>query len=620
MPRPFATTIARLDAIYRERMFFDGMKARLLAGFIFLLLVFVPLNVLKLLWVNPPDTPARLVINLLIVAASLLALRFLFAGKLETAGNALVLALVFPPHALVFLARDFAQPVSVGIQLLVYDLVIVLLATVFASRRVAFVLLAGIIVSHGSFYLWALPVGPAPGSLEFTAATLLRDGLSGLIFVFFIGIALNHMVEAAHRRSAESLRATREVNENLEQLVSARTHELELATQRATAASKAKSEFLANMSHEIRTPLNGIIASSDLLLRRGDLPADAAEHVRLAAESGDLLLRLLSDILDFSKIESGQLTLEKHPFLLTGVVHDTVALVAPKAHAGDVLLECTVAPELAQEFEGDSFRLRQVLLNLVANAIKFTPPGGRVHVVVGSDAPHADPVLVNFAVHDTGIGMDASALTRIFDRFTQADSSTTRRFGGSGLGLTISSHLVRLMGGQLDVESTVGRGSHFHFALPLHPVTSPPFARAVPTPEDEALRLRVLVVEDNAVNQKIISSQLARLACPFSLAGNGEEALLKLAEEPLPDVILMDCHMPRLDGWDTAVRIRGWAHHDNSSRRQASALPIIALTAAASPEDRERCLAAGMNQFLIKPVKLDELQRILRPYARPGSA
>jgi signal transduction histidine kinase/CheY-like chemotaxis protein len=612
MPRTLASYVSQLDALYRGRPYFVGVRARLLAGFSVLLLIFVPLNIAKVLWVQPPEIPTRLMINLIVGLAGLLSLRLLFKGRAELAGGGLALALIVPVHTVAFLTNSYQEPLSVGVQLFAYDLVFVLLAVVFSSRRLAFVLLALIVGGNLAFHWVELGQLPLAGSLEFAAATLLRDGLLATCFVFALGLTLIHLIETAHHRSEESLRETRALNENLEQLVSVRTRDLEAATLRATEASRAKSEFLANMSHEIRTPLNGIIASSDLLLRRSDLPPDAAEHVRLVAESGDLLLKLLGDILDFTKVEAGQLTLEKHSFDLAATVADTLALVAPKAAAGGVHLGHTLAPGIALHREGDSYRLRQVLLNLIANAVKFTPVGG--HVQLGVSAP--TPATLRFEVHDTGIGIDADALTRIFERFTQADSSTTRRFGGSGLGLAISSRLVHLMGGTIGVQSAPGQGSVFHFTLPLPPATLAPRSTAAAVKLEADLHLRVLVAEDNPVNQKIIAAQLIRLGCTFTLAGDGEEALVALEQAPLPDVILMDCHMPKLDGWETTRRIRSWAGEPDALRRTASLLPIVALTAAALPEEQARCIAAGMNQFLSKPVKLADLHRLLRPFAR----
>jgi signal transduction histidine kinase/CheY-like chemotaxis protein len=623
MPRLFARYLQQLDAIYRDRPYFVGVKARLLASFCFLLVVFVPLNVGKLLWVHPPEIPTRLLINAIIWISGALCLRLIYRGRLELAGSGLAAALIIPAHAVALLSHTYYEPLSTGIQIFAYDLVFLLLAVVFASRRMAFLLLAIIVGGHLAFYWFILRPIPLAGSMNFAAGTLMLDGALALCFVFLLGITLIHMIEAAHHRSEESLRQTRALNENLEQLVSERTRDLAAASHRATAASRAKSEFLANMSHEIRTPLNGIIASSDLLLRRGDLPLEASEHIRLVAESGDLLLKILGDILDFSKIEAGQLELEKQPFELAAIVSDTVSLVAPRAAATEVQLDFNVAPALPRYVEGDSYRLRQVLLNLVSNAIKFTPRGGRVTVNVtpavappGTAAALAGLVPIRFEVRDTGIGMDAEALSRIFERFTQADSSTTRRYGGTGLGLAISAHLSRLMGGPLRVESVPGTGSLFHFTLPLPPTQQVPRSVATPVALSAVLGLRVLVVEDNVVNQKIITSQLNRLGSSHELASDGEEALAALDRSPLPDVILMDCHMPRLDGWETTRRIRSWTSDASSQRRLAARVPIIALTAAALPEEQTRCLQAGMNHFLSKPVKLADLHAVLQPYAR----
>jgi signal transduction histidine kinase/ActR/RegA family two-component response regulator len=551
---------------------------------------------------------------------AVLGLSWVSRGRLLAAGNGLAIGLIVPTHALLFLAPTYVQPLSVGVQLLAFDLVFLLLSVVFASRTVAAVMLSVSVASLGAFYFLALRGAPLPGTLEFAAATLMRDGLFALLFTFCLGITVVRLVEAANRRSEQALRETRAVNENLEALVAERTRALEIATQEAQDSSRAKSEFLANMSHEIRTPLNGIIASSDLLRQRRDLPPAAAEQVRIVADSGDLLLRLLGDILDFSKIEAGQLALETRPFELPATIANTAALLAHKAAASNVELECAIAPNLPVHVAGDSFRLRQVLLNLTTNAIKFTPAGGRVQVVVGSDAPDADPARIRFEVRDTGMGMDSATLLRIFERFTQADSSTTRRFGGTGLGLAISSHLVQLMGGKLEVESAPGRGSSFFFTLALPRVAAPQGNSATANPFTADLALHVFVVEDNAVNRSILGAQLAQLGCRHTMTGDGEEALEVLAREAPPDVILMDCHMPKLDGWETTRRLRAWTNDADAIRRRVAALPVIALTAAALPEERQRCLDAGMNEFLTKPVRLADLERGLRRFASPAPA
>ncbi len=620
MIRPLASYVRRLDAVYRERPYFVGQRARLLAAFSLVLLVVTPCNAVKLLLVQSPYLLERLAFNLMIVGITLVSLREVFRGRLERAGNGLALVMVVVMHGGALLVVNYEQPLSSAIQLVVIDLVFLMFAFVFASRRVAVVVFLLMVTGHVAFYWKALHHANVPGTIAFAADTLLRDGLIAMTLTFALGVTLARMIEAAHARSEEALRETRATNENLERLVSERTRELESATLRATDASRAKSEFLANMSHEIRTPLNGIIASSDLLARQPELPAVAVEHVRLISESGDLLLKLLSDILDFSKIEAGQLGLEQHSFDLAATVTDTVTLVAAKADVGGVHVDFTVAPDLPKHVEGDSYRVRQVLLNLVSNAIKFTPTGGRVQVTVTRAGAESEPVAVRFEVRDTGIGMDEAVHGKIFERFTQADSSTTRRFGGSGLGLAISWRLVQIMGGKLEVESAPGKGSVFHFTIPLRSVAAAPDAPVPRVRGEIKLNLRVLVAEDNAVNQKIIAHQLTQLGCQFEIAADGEAALAALQHEPLPEVILMDCHMPNLDGWEATRRIRGWAGDPLPIRRQAAALPIIALTAAALPEERAHCLAAGMNDFLAKPMKLGELQRALQASTRAPNA
>jgi len=614
MFRPLDFYIARLDAAYADRAHFIRLKARLLAVFNFVVLAWVPINVVKVLWVQPPFIGWRIAVNLCIVLAAFWSLRQVRRGRLEAAGDGLALVLVLPSHALLLLAPAYVEPLGAAIQLFVLDLVFLLVAVVFASRRVAVGILVIVVASMWWLHAHTLSHEPIDGSLAFAANTLLRDGLFTIAFIFLLGVTLVRMIEAANRHSEQALNETRAVNENLEHLVSERTSALADATRQAQESARAKGEFLANMSHEIRTPLNGIIGSTDLLRHRPDLSPAAAEHVRIIAESGDLLLRLLGDILDFSKIEAGQLELERHPFELTPIVADTVALLAGKAAAGGVQFEFTIAPGLPSHVTGDSYRLRQVLLNLASNAVKFTPAGGHVQVTVSSDAPQADPVPLRFEVRDSGIGMDPATMARIFERFTQADSSTTRRFGGTGLGLSISTHLVGLMGGKLEVESAPGHGSRFFFTLALPCVSAPLPDAPVAAPLKADLRLHVLVAEDNAVNRSILAAQLKQLGCRYSMAHDGEEALAALASASLPDVILMDCHMPKLDGWETTRRLRSWSGDPQALRQRAATIPVVALTAAALPEERQRCIDAGMNEFLSKPVRLAELHDVLRRF------
>jgi len=610
-PASIDSFVKRLDHAYRDQPYFVGLKGRLLAAFDVMLVVFVPVNIAKVLWIHPPGLQRRLAMTMVVGAAALLSLRSLLKGRLELAGSGLVLLILLAAHVLAFSAGSYPQPLGLAIQMFVLDIICLLTAIVFTSRRVATFVLAITVASHVGFYLAVLHGGAIAGTAAFASLTLLSEGLMAMVFVFCLGIALIQMIESAHLRSEESLRETRSTNENLGRLVSERTRDLEEATRQATEASRAKSEFLANMSHEIRTPLNGIIASSDLLMRRSDLSPEAAQHAGLISESGDLLLKLLGDILDFSKIEAGQLVLEKHAFELVSTVENIMELVATKAVLGSVRLDATVASDLSKYLEGDSYRLRQVILNLLSNAIKFTPTGGSVRVAVTSPAPQANPIPVRFEVRDTGIGMEQATMDRIFERFTQADTSTTRRYGGTGLGLAISSRLVQMMGGRLEVESALGKGSVFYFTVSFRPVeTAPEFPTAADRLEPQ-LSMRVLVVEDNTINQKILGAQLTRLGCPFSVAVDGERALSALEHEALPDVILMDCHMPKLDGWETTRRIRAWATSPQERLKKAAAIPVIALTAAALPEEQARCREAGMNEFLAKPVKLAELHRVL---------
>ncbi len=611
----FAGWVA-LDSVYADRPYFTGLKARLLAAFQAVLVVLLPANFIKIWITEPPGFWYRLTINLLMMLAVWLSWHRLRRGRLEAAGDGLVLSALLPIHAVLLLVPEFREPLASTVQMFVFDFMFLTLALFFASRRVAVLSLVVIMTGlvHMRLVAFSLPTGSL-GSPTFVADTLLRDGLIALGVLFCLGWTLMAMIEATHRRSEETMRATLASKQELERLVSERTRELETATARANEAARAKGDFLANMSHEIRTPLNGIIASAELMRHKPGLPLPSAEQARLIGESGELLLKLLGDILDFSKIEAGRLVLEPRPFELAPLIGDITSLLAPQASRGGVTVETALAPDLPPWFEGDGFRLRQVLLNLLSNAIKFTPAGGRVTLMVSAEDSLADPVRLRIAVRDNGIGMSAETIGRVFQRFTQADSSTTRRYGGTGLGLSITQRLVELMGGRLEVESKVGEGSLFtcHLPLPLPGRTTS--TGNTPAHRLPPLNIDVLMAEDNPVNCRVIVAQLRLLGCRCVTVPDGQALIEHLeGDAPLPDVVLMDCHMPRLDGWEATRRLRAWATDPAATPRErlAATLPVVALTAAVLPEERTRCLESGMNDFLAKPVKLAALHESLR--------
>jgi CheY-like chemotaxis protein len=379
--------------------------------------------------------------------------------------------------------------------------------------------------------------------------------------------------------------------------------ELRAASERALAASRAKSEFLATMSHEIRTPMNGIIGMLRIV-RDSPLTAAQRDHVESAAASADTLLDLLSDILDFSKIEAGYVELEQIAFSPSVITRSVIDILRPRATAKGLPVELTLDPGIPAAAKGDPMRIRQVLFNLVGNAIKFTDRG-RVAVRVRAAADAGEAVVLTFEIEDTGIGIAEEALGRIFRPFTQADNSMSRRFGGTGLGLAISQKLVEAMRGTLTVESTPGRGSIFRFTLPL-PLTDAAVSQTTPAAfVMPRLAGRVLVVEDDRINQRVIGHFLAQMGLETGLAEDGKAAV-DLALREKWDAVLMDCQLPELDGLEATRRIR--------ARRPEHPLPIIALTANASTQDRTACLAAGMNDFLAKPVRVELLVAALQKW------
>ena len=364
----------------------------------------------------------------------------------------------------------------------------------------------------------------------------------------------------------------------------------------AEQATRSKSAFLATMSHEIRTPLNGVIGMVELM-GMSDLPTEYREHVSTIHASANNLLQILNDILDYSKLEEGAALVEQVEFAPRALADDALRVVHLKAKEKGLEMHFTPAADMPSRLSGDPSKLRQILFNLLGNAVKFTDQG-TVSLSMGVESDGR----LTMTVSDSGIGMDAAAISRLFQPFSQADSSMSRRYGGSGLGLAISKRLAELMGGTLDVVSTPGAGSCFTCRVPVRVIIEAPPAPAPAKPATRPLRWSgaVLVIEDNAVNQEVARAMLSRLGLTVTVANDGQSALERVNGASF-DLIFMDCQMPVMDGLEATRRLRAQDYRK----------PIVAMTANALPSDRQACLAAGMDDYLAKPITIDRLKKTL---------
>jgi signal transduction histidine kinase/CheY-like chemotaxis protein len=461
-----------------------------------------------------------------------------------------------------------------------------LIALSVAGRRAGWLTLlmtAGVI----AFTLYGIHAGWLSGPMHMERSLTSRG--ASLLGACLVAFFLTRAYEVETELSIQTL-------ESQNAMLSATRHEAE-------KANRAKSEFLATMSHEIRTPLNGVIGMA-LLLRDEHDERKLHEGLRVIEQSADMLLSVITDVLDFSKIESNRLELEAIAVSLPDELRAVMAVIESGAAEQGTELTLDLAPDVPEWIVSDPTRLRQIITNLLSNAVKFTHKG---RVCCSLAASETELTLV---VSDTGIGMTPEVLARVFTPFTQADASTTRRFGGTGLGLVITRRLVEAMGGTVTVESAPGAGSRFTARMPYQRAVAPPSSPlAELTSATQAQSRSVLLVEDNLVNQVVATRLLQKLGHHVTAVGDGAQAVALCASNQF-DLVLMDCHMPVMDGFEATRQLRA----------RGFAAPIYALTAAVATEDRAECLSAGMSGVLSKPLRLDRLTDVLNSCARRASA
>ena len=482
----------------------------------------------------------------------------------------------------------------------------------------AFLLCAVVAVTAGLISRFTIRLLARPLSLLQEGITAVRQGKFEPIQVSATRDEIQHLGESFNRMIEEltvSHEEIRQHRELLEERIRQRTEDLERAMRKALASSQTKSEFLANMSHELRTPMNGLLGMLDVVLD-SNLSGEQKEQLEIAQRSAYSLLALLNDILDLSKIEAGKMMIERIPYDIRTVLEDCAKSFQARTLQKGIALHFEVDPSAPSDVMGDPLRVRQIAANLLSNAVKFTDRGwvslrlsatlstSTSTSIAGAGAADARAGKVgemHIEVSDTGPGIEADKLSSIFDKFTQADGSITRKYGGTGLGLAIIKRLVEMQGGRVHVESKVGQGSTFTVTLPWEPVTAPSALLEAGQPSAQPpLELqpatRLLLVEDNVVNQKVVMAILRKKGYQLDVAGNGREALARLeASTESYDAVLMDVQMPVLDGLETTRVIRRNSRWSN--------LPIIAMTAHAMNGDRERCIQAGMDSYLSKPIQ-----------------
>ena len=458
-----------------------------------------------------------------------------------------------------------------------------------------------------------------PLSLLQQGITSVREGKFEPIQVSSTNDEIEYLGESFNQMIAEINASQKEIRQHrdlLEERIRQRTEDLEKAMRTALAASQAKSEFLANMSHELRTPMNGLLGMLEVVLD-SPLNNDQRDELEIAQRSAYALLALLNDILDLSKIEAGKMMIENIPYDVRTVLDDCVKSFHARATQKKIALHFEVDPAAPTKVIGDPLRVRQIAANLLSNALKFTEKGWVCLRLSGIEGGLAGPAQMCIAVSDTGAGIEADKLTAIFEKFTQADGSITRKYGGTGLGLAITKRLVEMQGGQVLVESKVGKGSTFTMTLPWEPVIEAATPDTAPNATQQLaevvpMQVRVLLVEDNLVNQKVVLAILRKKGFQIDVSNDGREALSKLETAADPyDIVLMDVQMPVLDGLETTRIIRKNQRWDR--------LPIVAMTAHAMNGDRERCLQAGMNSYVSKPVQpahlVSVIEKLLQEWA-----